>query len=50
MSLLVSELENLGKDGGWERAALPGKFIPPGLEKCSDRTWEQSRLPGFSGQ
>lgn len=35
MSLLVSELESLGKDGGCERAALPGKFIPPGLQKCT---------------
>lgn len=48
MSLLVSELESLKKDGGWERAALPGKFLSPGLEKCPGRTQEQSRLHRFS--
>lgn len=37
MSLLVAELENLQEDGGWQRAPVPGKFIPPGLEKCPDR-------------
>lgn len=49
MSLLVRELESLEKDGAWQRAALPGKFIPPELEKCPDRTREPSGLHGFSG-
>lgn len=41
VSLLVGEQESLDKDGGWERAALPAEFIPPGLEKCPDSRAEQ---------